>query len=151
MSNLIMINDYNNLILSNEKLALEEILKLNELTSKQNLTLTREQAISLVNNRNYNLKEKGRIEVGSGILDKIIYEFYDSPYLDKESYAESLEELTNIFYQYQCDFDYKLTDEQIIRYMKKHFNNSCNGSTELLESIAFEELKNKLEKGDFYE
>lgn len=130
----------NNLVFNDFSLALNDIISLNKFTENYGLSLTKEQAITLVKNRNTVLKDIGRIEIGGGILEKLIYEFYDSTYIDKYSYLETLIKLTDIFYLYQGEFDYKLTDEQIIKYMRSKFEKYC-GSLELLEGICFEELK----------
>ncbi len=130
----------NDLVFNNFSLALNDIISLNKFTENYGLSLTKEQAITLVKNRNTVLKDIGRIEIGGGILEKLIYEFYDSTYIDKYSYLETLIKLTDIFYLYQGEFDYKLTDEQIIKYMRSKFEKYC-GSLELLEGICFEELK----------
>lgn len=130
----------NDLVFNNFSLALNDIISLNKFTENYGLSLTKEQAINLVKNRNTVLKDIGRIEIGGGILEKLIYEFYDSTYIDKYSYLETLIKLTDIFYLYQGEFDYKLTDEQIIKYMRSKFEKYC-GSLELLEGICFEELK----------
>lgn len=50
MSELIIRNKTNNLNLNNNKLALKEILSLNEITNKKSLFLTKEQAIDLIDN-----------------------------------------------------------------------------------------------------
>ena len=65
--------DINNLILSNNDLAVKDILKLNQETEKYGLKLSKKQIIDLINNKNDNLREKGRIEVSGGVLEKIIY------------------------------------------------------------------------------
>lgn len=143
--------DINNLILSNNDLAVKDILKLNQEPEKYGLKLSEKQIIDLINNKNDNLKEKGRIEVSGGVLEKIIYEFYDSSYIDKTNYTQILKELTNVFYLYQSELDNKLTDEQIITYMKNNFENISNGSIEILESLCLENLKEKLNRGLYYE
>lgn len=137
------------MLLSNQQLTINEILDLNKFTEKRGLLLNEKQAISLINNRNRCLKELGKIEIGSGTLEKIIYTFYTSSYIDKDNYLEILEELTNIFYLYQNEFDNKLTDEQIIEYIKKSYE-EC-GTIELLEGLYLENLRNKLLNGEAYE
>ena len=137
------------MLLSNQQLTINEIIDLNKFTEKRGLLLNEKQAISLINNRNRCLKELGRIEIGSGTLEKIIYTFYTSSYIDKDNYLEILEELTNIFYLYQNEFDNKLTDEQIIEYKKKSYE-EC-GTIELLEGLYLENLRNKLLNGEAYE
>lgn len=140
----------NNLLVINDNKCLKDILLLNEVTSKKGLVLEEKQIFELINYKNDVLKESGRIEI-SPILDKIIYEFYNSPYVDEENYLLTIEQLTETFYLYQKEFDNKLTDEEIIRYLKENFNNNCAGSITLLESDAMEELKSLLLSGEYYE
>ena len=103
----------NNLLVLNDNKCLKDILLLNEVTSKKGLVLEEKQIFELINYKNDVLKESGRIEI-SPILDKIIYEFYNSPYVDEENYLLTIEQLTETFYLYQKEFDNKLTDEEII-------------------------------------
>ena len=146
MFDLKTLSNIDNLLINNQETTVNEIVELNKTTEKYGLILTKEQAIDLVNNRNIILKEIGRIEIGGGILEKLIYEFCDSSYIYKDEYLDILEELTNIFYEYRCEFDEKLTDEQIIKYMKNKFDNSCNGSLELLKYKELEYLKEHLKE-----
>lgn len=146
MFDLKIIFNINNLLINNQETTVNEIVELNKTTEKYGLILTKEQAIDLVNNRNIILKEIGRIEFDGGILEKLIYEFCDSSYIYKDEYLDILEELTNIFYEYRCEFDEKLADEQIIKYMKNKFDNSCNGSLELLKYKELEYLKEHLKE-----
>lgn len=146
MFDLKTLSNINNLLINNQETTVNEIIELNKTTEKYGLILTKEQAIDLVNNRNIILKEIGRIEIGGGILQKLIYKFCDSSYIYKDEYLDILEELTNIFYEYRCEFDGKLTDEQIIKYMKNKFDNSCNGSLELLKYKELEYLKEHLKE-----
>lgn len=141
MSNLI---NYNSLF-NNNNLILKEILELNKITDSISLTLTREEAIELINERNNIIKELGRVEVGKGVLGKIIYEFYDSPYIYKDNYVETLRELVYSFYLFQNELSYTLTDEQILKHMKDSFNNECKGDFLILNDKILYDLKNKVE------
>ncbi len=140
----------NNLLVLNDNKCLKDILLLNKVTSTKGLILKEEQILELISYKNNVLKETGRIEI-SPILNKIIYEFYDSPYVDKENYLSIIEQLTETFYSYQKEFDNRLTDEEIVEYLKQNFNNNCAGSITLLESDAMEELKCLLLSGEHYE
>lgn len=131
-----------NLIINNQ-LAVNEIYNLNKITERYGLVLSKKQITNLIKNRNIILKELGRIEIGSGALEEIIYEFCDSLYIDKTNYYNNLIELTRIFYLYQDELNNKLTDEQIIKYMKDNFDNICCGSVEILESECLDKLKNE--------
>lgn len=138
MNNLIEIINYK------LKVNLDDLIKLNDITKEYNLILSKEQIISLINTKNNTLKEIGRIEFNNNIIKEIIFNFYDSPYIDEDNYFNTLEELINIFYIYRNNFN--LSDEQIIKYMKLRFNNYSNGSLELLLSNDLEYLKNNLKE-----
>lgn len=144
-------NNFDNIILKNRKSSLKEILELNNITQNRGLILTEKQAIELIDNRDNTLKQLGRIELGTGIIADIIYEFYDSSYIDKDNYLELLLELTEVFYLYQQEFDNKLTDERIIKYMKKEFEELAGGSIKLLETTCFDNLRDKILNGDYYD
>ena len=118
--------------------AAAEILKMNELTAQFGLALTPAQAGDLVETRFVALRDRGRIEFGRGVTEKIITAFCDSRYLNKDNYAESLSDLLEIFYYLRAEsYDmYKIegliSDDGIIAGMKKAFETICQGSIELL-------------------
>ena len=59
--------------------AVEEVLQNNEVSADYGLCLTQQQAAAFVENRSRVLNKTGRIELGGGILDKLIAAFWDSP------------------------------------------------------------------------
>lgn len=99
----------------------------------------------LIENKNEILNNLSRVEI-TPIIDKIIYEFYDSSYVDNDNYFETINDITNIFFKYQKEFN-NLTDEQILKYLKNSFENNCNGAIELLEDTFL--LKEQLEEGKY--
>lgn len=115
-----------------EKQAVNEILKCNNMTAKFGLVLTEAQALALVETRSLALRENGRIEFGGGVIDKIISAFCSSPYLSMHNYEETLHELLEIFYYYKNETLDLVSDDDLIKYMKKAFDGSCYGSLELL-------------------
>lgn len=125
----------------------EQILKCNEFTAKYGLTLTPKQAMNLVETRCRSLKDNGRIEFGTGIIDKIIKEFCDSPFLNKDNYEETLEELIQIFYYYKNETLDKLSDDELIKYMKKAFDGPCQGSLELLADTELDRMARNIRYG----
>ena len=130
-----------------QKQAVDEIEKCNEYTSKFGLTLSRQDAIRLVETRNSSLKSCGRIEFGGGVIDKLIKEFCDSPYISKHNYVETLNELVEIFYFYKNDTLDLISDEELIKFMKDSFNGRCQGSLELLAGRELEKMARNLRYG----
>lgn len=130
-----------------QKQAVNEVMKYNDLTVKYGLVLTEQQAIALVETRSLSLKETGRIEFGGGIIDKIIFEFCDSPYLAMQNYEEVLHELIETFYYYKNETLDLMSDDELIQYMKKSFDGICQGSLDLLSGRELDRLARNLRYG----
>lgn len=70
-----------------------EIIHCNEITEKYGLVLTAEEVKRIVEIRNQVLKSYERIELGGGMVNKLIIAFCDSPYIHQDNYAVVIEEL----------------------------------------------------------
>ncbi len=114
----------------------EEVTALNTLTAAQGLTLTEAQAAELVAARREALVQTGRVEFGSGVTEKLIRAFYISPYLTKETYAETLRALTELFYQLKNETDDRVGDDALLAEMRARFDGDCGGSLDLLAGDA---------------
>ena len=126
--------------------AADKLLFYNDESIKYGLVLTKEQAIRLLETKDEELRYHGRLEFGEGIIGKLIKAFCDSPYMNKQNYSETLERLLEIFYYYKNETDEKLSDNELIDYMKTFFNGSCEGSLELLESRELDSLARALRR-----
>lgn len=130
-----------------EKKELAALLACNEKTQRFGLCLTEEQARELVICRNNSLKKYQRVEFGSGILDKLIYVFCDSPYIDGGSYAETLEKLQDVFYAFKNETQDKVTDDEILNFMKEQFDSVCCGDIEYLGGTCLERFSRAVRDG----
>ena len=130
-----------------QKQAVEEVEKCNEFTSRFGVTLSRAQAVELVETRTLALKSNGRIEFGGGVLDKLIKEFCDSPYISMHNYAETLNELAEIFYYYKNESLDLISDDELIKFMKDRFDGICQGSLELLSGRELAVMARNLRYG----
>ncbi|MDD4519249.1 MAG: DUF6323 family protein [Limnochordia bacterium] len=115
-----------------QKQAVEEIERCNDFTAKFGLRLSRADAIELVKTRTIALRNNGRIEFGSGAIDKIIKEFCDSPYIALDNYVETIRDLIELFYFYKNETLDLMSDDDLIGFMKRSFDGICRGSLELL-------------------
>lgn len=141
---------FNIININNKKQELDNILGCNNITNKNNLNLTYNEALKLIENKNKLLKDLGKVEINISMTQNIIYKFYDSMYIDKENYFEMISSLVEIFYFYQFELSSFLSDEEILNYMYWEFNNDCNGSLSLLKDKLYV-LKEMLESGTYYE
>ena len=81
--------------------------------------------------------------MGQGILPELIYAFYDSPCLSPETYPETLNALTALFYRGKTAAQEAVSDEALLKFLRRDFDGACRGSLELLED-ALEEWTAKL-------
>lgn len=130
------------------KQAIAEIMKCNEITSRYGLLLSQVQAAELVETRAEALKTNGRIEFGGGVIDKLIMEFCDSPFIWQENYADILHELVELFYYYKNESLDSISDDELIALMKRYFDHNCNGSIELLQNRELEVLTRNIRYGE---
>lgn len=130
-----------------QKQAVEKIEKSNEFTARFGLTLSHGDAVELVETQAHALKSSGRIEFGGGVIDKIIWEFCDSPYISMDNYPEILHELTEIFYYYKNETLDLISDDELIKFMKNSFDGICQGSLELLSRRELAKMAHNLRYG----
>lgn len=130
-----------------QKQTVKEIIQCNDLTIKYGLRLTEQQANELVETRNQVLNANGRVEFSGGVIHKIIQEFCDSPYISKDNYVETIQELIEIFYFYKNETEDLVSDDDLIHFMQNAFNHKCQGSLELLSGRELDKLANNLRYG----
>lgn len=155
-----MDNSYLEIVNKRKQIEIANIKKCNEYTSKYGLILLDNQISNLLERRKETLKETGRIELREGIIDKLIKEFCDSPYINQENYAETLYELVEIFYEYKNETLDLITDDELIKFMKKSFDEIAQGDLEYLSGTVMYRMRENLlngksidyiEEGEYYE
>ena len=132
------------------KVSIETVRACNEYTRKFGLTLSKEEALVLINDRKESLKEQQRVEFGESILPKLIFTFCDSPYIYQENYVESIGKLQEIFYLFKNESLDELTDDELLDYMKGAFENECQGSLEHLEDTALDRFARNVRRSSRY-
>ena len=119
------------------KTELAEIASCNQKTEEWfGLTLSPDDAQELVICRNQSLKKYQRVEFGTGILKQLIDTFCDSQYLNQANYKETLQALQDIFYRFKNESMDKLTDGELMEFMKEQFEGVCYGDLEYLEGTC---------------
>lgn len=142
-----MDNSYLEIVNKRKQTEIANIKKCNEYTSKYALILSDNQINNILERRKETLKETGRIEFREGIIDKLIKEFCDSPYINQENYAETLYELVEIFYEYKNETMDLITDDELIKFMKKSFDEIAQGDLEYLSGTIMYRMRENLLSG----
>jgi hypothetical protein len=126
------------------RLAIPGIISCNEITSRYGLTLSQSEAEELVETRANALCSNGRIELAGGIINRLVLKFCDSPFLSQFNYAATLNELIETFYYFKNETLDEVDDEELLTLMKQYFDNSCQGSVELLQNRELELLAHNI-------
>ena len=126
-----------------------KLMECNEYTKKFGLTLTKEDALVLSEDRKDSLVRQQRIEFGQGILQKLIFTFCDSPYIYQENYVDTIGRLQDIFYLYKNESLDEATDDELLEFMKKAFDGVCQGSAEYLEDTILDRFASSIRNGSY--
>ncbi|MGN0277288.1 MAG: DUF6323 family protein [Hominisplanchenecus sp.] len=126
---------------------MEMLAKANEKTERFGLVLSQEEMEALLEQRKEILKWEERIEFGEGILPKLVYTFCDSGYLSQQDYADTLGRLQEIFYQFKNEMQDRVTDEELLDFMREQFDEVCFGDLDYLESTCLEAFARKVRAG----
>lgn len=129
------------------QIASSEIMACNEATKKYGLTLSSEEVGQILARRKEALLSYGRVEIGGGIIPKLIEIFCDSPYLEAQSYERIIEELVETFYYFKNEALDTLSDEELLKLMRQYFDEYCGGDIEFLQQSALEQLTRNIRYG----
>ncbi len=130
------------------QIANSEIMACNQITEKYGLRLTTTQVEQILERRTAALRSYGRVEIGGGMITKLIEVFCDSPYLNEQNYESTIEELVETFYYFKNEALDTLSDEELLKLMREYFDGYCGGSLELLQQSALEQLARHIRYGE---
>ena len=108
------------------------IVGLNLFTASRGLRLSETAARGIAQTRLRAISENGRVELGAGIVEKIMLVFADSRYVQPEDWEELIHTLVENFYFIKTDTHDTLSDNEVIKYMLDEFEGECEGSLTLL-------------------
>lgn len=139
--------NYLDLINDDEENEILKIEECNKLTNKYGLMLNEKQIYNLLEKKSDVLKSTGRIEFRNGVVEKIIKEFCDSPYINQDDYERILNELIEVFYEYKNQTLDMVADDDLIKFMRRAFDGICKGDIEYLSGTIMYKMKNEILKG----
>jgi hypothetical protein len=112
------------------------IIAASEKAEKFGLSLTEGEVEALLQARERALRDTGRVELKGGILPRLIEVFMSSPYIDEDSFAETLCTLQESFYYFKNESDDLIPDEDLLERMRFVFDECAHGSAELLGDMT---------------
>ncbi len=119
---------------------LDALRQTNGLSERYGMSLTEGQLQALADGCREALADTGRIELGVGILPRLIYALCDSPYLDRRSYCDTLLEMQELFYYFKSESDDAFADDELVEALALAFNGPAQGATEYVAGLSPEEL-----------
>lgn len=135
------------MLVQQQKQELQRVLDCNSKTAKFGLSLTEEAAKQLMLSRKDSLTDSQRVEFGEGILPKIIHYFCDSQYINQDNYVSTLEQLQEIFYQYKNETQDELTDDELLEFMRRQYEEVCYGDLDYLSTTCLERFAKAVRSG----
>ena len=121
--------------------------KVNRRVQGHGLVLQEAEIQALAKRREEVLQSTGRVEFGEGILPKLVFLFCDSPYIPQQEYAATLDALQACFYHFKNETGEAVGDDDLLEFMKTHFDGDCHGSVEYLEGTLVEHLARGIRLG----
>ncbi len=119
----------------------------NQKTLAFGLQLSQNEISELILARNASLKKYQRVELNDGILDKLIYTFCDSPYIDSNNYAMTLYELEDLFYAFKNECNDQISDDELFTFMREQFDEICYGDINYLRDTCLTRFSEAIRKG----
>lgn len=130
--------ELSNLNLSSEK---NKLVECNKFLNKYGLSLSSKDINSIIERRTLALKNNKRIELDGGIIDKVIREFFDSPYISNDNFVETINEVIELFYYYKNETNDSISDDDLLRLMREHYDNFAHGDLDYLSRNFFRRNK----------
>ena len=140
-------NNFLDKINPHQNTQIEKIRNCNLTISQYGLYLDEQDIQDIVSSRNEALELTHRFEFGDWVVNKIIMEFCDSPYIKKEDFKEIVCELTEIFFFYKNETKDLISDDELISFMKKNFDGVCNGSVDYLKNTVLSRMASNVLNG----
>ena len=125
----------------------EGVVSCNQKTEKYGLLLSEKEALELISSKNESLKKEQRIEMGEGVLKRLIELFCDSGYLQQDTYAETLARLQDTFYEFKNESMDLLADDELLHFMREQFEDVCMGDMDYLEGTCLERFSRAIRAG----
>ena len=112
------------------------LLALNGETAAYGLSLTPAQAAELALCQQRSLADTGRVEFGEGAAAQLILALRASPYVDRATWADTLAEMTALFYALKSETHDALSDSELIDAMVRVFDGRAHGAVQVLADMT---------------
>lgn len=116
-----------------------ESTALSEAGAPFGLTLSSAQTAALQKTEEQSLERTGRICFGASILPRLAAAFARSPHIQAGDWADTLGEMTELFYALKSETEDRLSDDELIARMVRAFDGPAQGALSLLADLILDE------------
>lgn len=120
--------------------AKEELRSYNAFSEAFGLTLGEEDISELVTGGADAFLNHGGLASYVETLQKLIYAFCDSPFMEQDIYVRTLAQLQEAFGYFRTEAQEAYSDDELIAFMLNVYNGRAQGSAEFLIGISLEAL-----------
>ena len=132
MSNYLSILEDKQLVAVQNRMVAAQLMKLNDTIAENGVVLSEADCKDIAEFRYETLVESQRIEIGMGIVGRIVTEFSDSGYVDRNNFSQVVEDLLECFYVIKNETEDRASDDQVMEFLHYLFEVSVGGDTSKL-------------------
>lgn len=121
-----------------------KLIECNTFLNEYGLSLSSEDISLIIERRSLALKNNKRIELDGEIIDKVIREFFDSPYISNDNLVETINEIIELFYYYKNETNDLISDDDLLKLMRKHYDYFAKGDLDYLSRYFFRRNKEEI-------
>jgi len=120
-------------------LSADGLLALNTQTAPHGLSLTPAQARMIAAGERQTLLSTGRVAFGESAAQRLIPAFCASPYIERQAWAGTLCELTELFYAVKGETHDQIDDGALIAAMARVYDGRAHGALAVLADMTADE------------
>ena len=134
MSNYLELFNSKGLVAARNKVISGQLMALNDEIAENGIVLSEADCKDIAEFRHEVLLDTERVDVGLGIVGRIVKEFSESGYVDQRNFRQVVEDLLECFYTLKNETEDKATDDQVMEFLHYLFEQEVGGDTERLYS-----------------
>lgn len=112
----------------------------NPALERQGISLSAADVQALVTSRPRALHTAGRVEFGGGVLEDLVLAFAGSPYVAQETFAETIVDLQDLFYEVRNETLDQIPDDDLIARMRSLFDEFAGGDQDYMAEALIDGL-----------
>lgn len=120
--------------------AVNELEACNPVIGRYGLSLSSDDVQALVVGRVEALSVSERVEFGGGVTKELVLAFAGSPYVSQVTFAETVLELQDLFYEFKNESLEQIPDDELVATMRSLFDGVAEGDAARLAEALFDGL-----------